>query len=239
MSVDDSVLTECIEAAARGDLEAVRALVEAHPDLLQARRPTGERPIHAAHYSGHLEVRDFLWARGVERDIFVTSELGLLEEVRALLDADPALAHAQRPGGATALHGAVYWGHPEVARVLLDRGADPTRPTDSGFTPLHSAVAAPTPYCPGDDERTVVETVTLLLEAGAEVNARSRGGLTPLFTAAANGDLEVVCLLLERGADPSIAGYGNAGPYANQAAADIAHERGHAEVAAYLSALAS
>lgn len=43
-----------------------------------------------------------------------------------------------------------------------------------------------------------------LLQAGADVNGRTSGGYTPLMLAASAGDLELVKLLLQRGADPTL-----------------------------------
>jgi ankyrin repeat protein len=43
------------------------------------------------------------------------------------------------------------------------------------------------------------------LDAGADPNAKQSGGWTPLHAAAMNGNLELVELLLARGADPGAA----------------------------------
>jgi len=45
-----------------------------------------------------------------------------------------------------------------------------------------------------------VDTVRVLLDAGADVNAKDLTGWTPLHAAAFKGNLEIVRLLLERGA---------------------------------------
>jgi ankyrin repeat protein len=50
-----------------------------------------------------------------------------------------------------------------------------------------------------------VPLARLLLDSGAEVNGRGEGGFTALHSAAQNGDEDLARLLLERGADPSIA----------------------------------
>ena len=47
--------------------------------------------------------------------------------------------------------------------------------------------------------------VDLLIERGADINARDASGSTPLYEAAAWGRLEVVDLLLRKGADAGIA----------------------------------
>ncbi|MDA0366291.1 MAG: ankyrin repeat domain-containing protein [Chloroflexi bacterium] len=227
-----------IAAAAAGDLAGVRTLVEGDAALVLAATPAGERAIHAAYYHGHAAVVAYLLEHGETEDILLDTQLGRTDRVRAHLDADAASVHTRYPNGAQPLHAAVFWGHPPLVELLLERGADPRTPTSVGFTPLHSAVAAPTPYCPGDDEAVVLEAVELLLAAGADPNARTTGGLTPLFTAAANGDLRVVQRLIAAGADPQIAGHDDGGLYANKRALDVAMDRGHEHVAAYLRELA-
>jgi ankyrin repeat protein len=210
-------------------------MLEAQPDLVDARSPSGERAIHAAYYAGHNAVCHYLFAHGVEHDIFLATELGRYDEVRAYLEADPSLARATRPGGASALHLAVFWGYPAIAELLLDSGADVNLNTGpSAFSPLHSAVAAPTPYCPGEQEDVVLETVELLLAHGANVSVRSRIGAEALFTAAGNGDLRVARRLVSAGADPKLAALDSAGVYANQRPIDIAEARGHTPVVEYL-----
>ena len=69
----------------------------------------------------------------------------------------------------------------------------PTRGYCDG-TPLHNAAAA-----------SSVEAARLLLAHGADVNARDSAGRTPLIIAASNmGTDEMIQLLVESGADPSI-----------------------------------
>jgi ankyrin repeat protein len=64
----------------------------------------------------------------------------------------------------------------------------------------------------------------LLIERGADVNAKTNGGWTPLHSAAFYGHVEVVRLLLEHGADPNIKNIWG------QTAIDLARERGYSEI---------
>ncbi len=50
-----------------------------------------------------------------------------------------------------------------------------------------------------------VEGVKLLIEAGANINARTDIGSTPLLRAVIEGNLEIIRMLLDAGADPELA----------------------------------
>jgi ankyrin repeat protein len=62
-----------------------------------------------------------LVARGAVVDVFAAANLGMLDRLRELVDAEPSLVHARGGDGKTPLH----WAHTvEVAEFLVDRGAD-------------------------------------------------------------------------------------------------------------------
>ena len=146
---------------------------------------------------------------------------GLLETAR-LLVAGGADVNAVSGDGKDALGMAIFNGHYDVAALLIDSGSRVDQADARGFTPLFWAVdrrnmeTAPNfPWTVTDDPFPLVKK---LLEAGAipdvvindTPQARMRGGsprivfATSLMRAAFSGDLELVKLLLEYGADPSI-----------------------------------
>lgn len=81
----------------------------------------------------------------------------------------------------------------KTARDLLDRGADPNGDLGADGSPLYAAAAL-----------GHTKMVTLLIESGAAVNARSIRGATSLMVAAAEGHLAVVEILLARGASTDV-----------------------------------
>ena len=223
-----SDLDDIMRAAAAGDLAAVRAGLARDPGLASARTMFGSGAVHAADAAGQGEVVEALLASGLELDAWLAAELGRTEVLAGMLDRDPALVGAWSPGGATLLTGACYWGRTGAAQLLLERGADPDAPTRDGFLdirPLGAAVATtPNVANPSDDEQTVAGLCTLLLDGGADVNGRRRDGLTALHTAAWRGHLQVIGLLLDRGADRTICG--TSGAHAGQTPADVARSQG-------------
>ena len=152
-----------------------------------------------------------------ERGRFLDAvQRGKADEVAKLLDENPRLLDADR-GGVSAVRLAVYHGHPDLARILVERGAhidvfdacaiggttrlsellaeDPSRANAfaaDGFTPLGLAAFFRHPAA-----------VRMLLANGAEVNVPSRNAqqVAPIHSAVAGGEVEIVRDLLASGAD--------------------------------------
>ncbi|XP_031450355.1 26S proteasome non-ATPase regulatory subunit 10 isoform X2 [Phasianus colchicus] len=116
---------------------------------------------------------------------------GRLEELRAQLLRDRALATATDQDRRTALHWACSAGRTAVADLLLGLGVPVGDKDDAGWTPLHIAASA------GRDE-----IVKALIDKGAPINAVNQNGCTPLHYAASKNKQEIAVMLLENGADP-------------------------------------
>jgi hypothetical protein len=107
--------------------------------------------------------------------------------VKAILDACPCLVNSDQ------LHAAVYSGSLGAVECFLERGVLVDARNEFQDTPLYTAVR-----CRGD--RTAM--TRLLLDHGADVNARDVGNSTPLIAAVLfDCPLETVALLILRGAD--------------------------------------
>ena len=204
-----------VEAIRSGDKKAVETLLNTEPGLLHFTAPNGSSVMLLAAYYGHPELADIFKRHGAQPDVFEASALGDLETVRKLVGGDQALVNAFSADGFYPLGLAAFFGHSSVVEFLLKSGADVKISARNAqkVTALHGAVA-----------RRDVRTVKMLLEAGADPNARQERGFVPLHDAAANGSLPLVELLLEHGARA------DAKADDGKTAADMAAERGHQDV---------
>jgi len=105
------------DAAERGDLEAVRALLRQGADVNTA-QSDGMTALHWAASTNDVEI------------------------AKALLYAGATVRASTRLGAYTPLHLASRTGHTEVARLILEAGADPDVYTTTGVTAMHFAADA-------------------------------------------------------------------------------------------------
>jgi ankyrin repeat protein len=212
---------EVLVAIQQGDAARVRALLAEDATLATARDGSGVSALMLAIYQQRKDLVDLVRARRTQFDIFEASALGRTDLVEDLLAQSPVLANAWSGDGFTPLHFAAFFGQDSVARILLEHHADPTAASRNAMkvTPLHSAAAG---------RHTAI--VAALLNAGAPVNAKQQQGWTALHAAAQNGDQVMVDLLLKYGANPKARNDDGLTPE------QLAHEKGHAEIAERLRA---
>lgn len=183
-------------AASGGNADVVRALINAGADV-HWNEDKARGPLLLASISDHWEAARELVAAGADvnaADRYGWSPLlfaarGDENAVRLLLQAGANVNQMARDGW-TPIACASARLQPGILRQLLAAGA-PANPV-SGRGPLHAAAETGLP----------LEVAHVLLEAGADVNAREgRRKLTPLHCAAALACVDAVRILLANGAD--------------------------------------
>ena len=215
--------TALMWAAGESHPEAMRVLIE-HGAQLDARSTHNQWARQTT-----AEPREKWLPSGSLTPLMFAARQGCVECAKVLVQAK-ANINAVDPDGISSTLFAIINGHYDVAAYLVDQGADTNLADRTGRTALYSAVDYHTPPQSNrpapkeiDSSFPSFELIKDLLAHGANVNAQlkaqqpyraklDRGddtmlttGTTPLLRAAKAGDVEVVKLLLEHGADPKLA----------------------------------
>ena len=224
VAMAEETTKKLMEAIRAGDKAGLEALLRAEPGLLGFAAPNGSSVMLLAAYYGHPELAEVFLRHGAKADVFEASALGDLETVRRLVGGDRNLVNAFAADGFYPLGLAAFFGHRAIVEFLLKNGADVKTAARNAqkVTALHGAVA-----------RRDVEIVKMLLDAGADANARQERGFAPLHDAAANGNAALVELLLKHGARADAKADDGKTP------GEMATERGHKEVAEKLKKAAA
>ena len=162
--LDSGVELNIFEAAATGQTEHVRALINDNPALVNSFSPDGFSPLSLSVFFGHPATVDALLAAGAEVN-------APSRETMKLTPLASAMATAQN----------------EIARTLIQHGANVNAKGESDLTPLHTAAA-----------RGNIEAATLLLEHGADINATTTDGKKPISYAEERNHPEMVEFLKNR-----------------------------------------
>ena len=215
------------EAAKKGDMAALKTILQMNPGLAGARGEGARSPLQEALLARQSEAARFLIEAGSDVNCRDTEGIGPLGY--AALMGDAAMAEmligrgakvdAQDSAvGGTPLHLAALRGHANVVRLLGDKGSPLNARTKDGRTPLALAV-----------ENRKRDCVEILLSRGADADAPDEKSRTPLHRAVLAADPEITRLLIARNADPRTrSAYGNT-------PLDLAVQAGLTEIAGLLS----
>jgi ankyrin repeat protein len=206
-------------------IDVVELLVKGGADV-NSRDMTKSTPLHEASRSRSLDIAKFLLSQGADVNALdIWGDSPLHESFRSL-----TFEVAEPPLKARLKDARDLYDGTLITRTSSGRNSDPVQPlsrtdimnseNDGCPTPLHDA--------PQGGKYAMAR---LLLEHGADVNARGWRLRTPLHLAAFEGSIDGSRLLVERGADVDAQNDDDQTPFA------IASARGHDELAQFLSSL--
>jgi ankyrin repeat protein len=154
---------------------------------------------------------------------------GYLETARALVESGANVNEVSAGEKMSPLVEAIINGHLDLAKYLLDHGADPKLATVDGLTALFAAIDVqwvPKTWFPqpttNQEKVSYLDLMTALIEHGTDLNAQTAdklwfrsftndytwvdtSGATPFWRAAQSGDVPAMKLLVAHGADPKLA----------------------------------
>lgn len=223
-----------LHAAASGNqIETIRYLISSGAEI-EARDFLGRTPLLIAVEKSFPGSAAVLWANGAElncRDSFQQTPLLVVVRNQHLFLTKKLLEEGAHPNvydvrTNSPLHLAAAMNHPTIVKTLLAYGADPSPVDSRGRTPLHLTALQTNAFAqwveagaafffgnaPGNGETEKVEWMEaasfkiakLLLDDGAAIEARDAENRTPLAVAASQGRIDLVRLLLARGANPGV-----------------------------------
>jgi uncharacterized protein len=167
-------------------------------------------------------------SRGGLTALVFAARQGSIESATALIDAGADINQGDADGNNPLLI-AILNNHDELAQVLIEKGADVNAVNKDGRSPLFTAVDAhdvdwsDRPLVKETDKVSSLDVIKSLIEHKANLNVQLMAvsiikkaaqdtadrtlavGATPFMRAARSGDMEVMKLLLEHGADPKLA----------------------------------
>ncbi|HSD70453.1 MAG TPA: ankyrin repeat domain-containing protein [Woeseiaceae bacterium] len=186
-AVDKAELNQRLLAAVKNiNVGYVRELLDAGADIetRDTRPHTDETPLHHAARTGNVKVASALVTKGA--GVNVTARTGFtplhvaaglnrraMAEYLLSVGANP---NALDSSAGTPLHAATLQGHAAMVVLLLEKGADPnSRRERDAYTPLHMFSDIGQYY-----EPTHTQIIATLVCHGADINAKSKHGTTPL-----------------------------------------------------------
>ena len=204
-ALDNNHSTPLHFASRGGNAEVARLLLEHGADV-HALDGNHSTPLHFASESGNAEATRLLLEHDADvhaldnnhsTPLHFISHNGDAGAARVLL-VHGAVVDARDNKDSTPLHVASQRGNADVARVLLEHGANIDTRNKEDQTPRHLLLAM------WSDKPLHYYTIRFFLERGADVDAVDDNHSSLLHVASFYGNVEVVRLLLERGANTNV-----------------------------------
>jgi ankyrin repeat protein len=195
----------------------------------QGGRGGGGRPVQIPGVDRNYQLNELVAAQGGLTALLFAARQGYTESVQALITAGADVNQVSAGDQTSPLLIATINGQFDLARLLLDKGANPKAASENGVTALYAALNCewapkalyPQPRAQVNQTITYQDLMKALLDAGADPNSRlnkkvwysgysfdlsgvDETGATAFWRAAYASDVEAMKLLVSYGADPGI-----------------------------------
>jgi len=197
-------ITALHRAATKGDTDIVKLLI-ARGANVNAKTQYGQTPLHYAAQTGHKDVVEFLIDNGADVNVEATNKLKPLhyaarsyhgDVVKLLIDKGTNISKDD-----SLFYYACIYGHRDLAELLIKKGADVNpRAWDRGPLLLETVWNAYT-HAEQPDIPRLLDILRLLLDNGADPNAKDRWDWSLLHYT--QGNVDLTRLLLDKGANPN------------------------------------
>lgn len=183
---------DLLESIQHHDVDELDRIISEQPSLLKKKTENGLSPLLYACYCKNPELTNSIKPHFETLDIYEASAVGDVKAIKAALEKKPELLNSFSKEGYTPIGYAAFFGNTDAVEFLIKSGAEVNvvSKNDMELTPLHSAC-----NCGYNS------IASLLLEAGANVNASKSNGVTALHLAAHIGNIQLIKMLLLCGAD--------------------------------------
>ena len=192
-------------------------------------RPAGNRPADIAGATRGYRYNELISTQGGMTALHFAARQGYTDVVKAMVDAGVDLNQLNAGDKTSPLVIAIINGHFDLAKYMIEKGADVRTPAFNGVTPLFAVLNIqwapkslyPSPKNYQQQNTTYLELMQVILDKGADVNARLQRkvwyqafnsdfagvdevGATAFWRAAYANDVAAMKLLVSYGADPNL-----------------------------------
>lgn len=183
---------EILDAIKIGDNDKLSEIINDSPSIADLKTEQGISLLQFAAYCRNKSAIEILRNCKKELTIFEAASIADIETISKIIIQNPELTNSFSTDGFTPLGLASFFGHIDIVKLLISKGANPNIAANNEFkiVPIHSACAI-----------SNYDITDILLKNGANVNAKQMQGVTPLHSAAHNGQTKLAKLLIQSGAD--------------------------------------